>query len=109
MLLDVRGLRTSFPTAIGVARVVDDVSFVVRSGETVCVVGESGCGKTVTALSILRLLPPSATLDPSSTIVFERRDLTRLDPAILREVRGRTNRHGVSGRHGRTRSGLHGW
>ena len=56
-LLDVRGLKTYFHTQDGVVKAVDDVSLYVNKNETVAIVGESGCGKTVTSLSILRLIP----------------------------------------------------
>ena len=64
MVLDVKGLQTVFFTASGLFRAVDDVSFKVRRGETLAIVGESGCGKSVTALSIMRLVP-----DPPGRIV----------------------------------------
>src|SRR4051812_50179410 len=59
-LLDIRGLKTHFATDDGIVQAVDGVDISVRRGETVCVVGESGCGKTVTALSVLKLIamPP---------------------------------------------------
>lgn len=69
-LLQVEGLKTHFFTEEGVTRAVDDVSFEVREGETLGVVGESGCGKSVTALSILRLLPAKLgrTIDRKSVV-----------------------------------------
>ena len=62
-LLDVRGLRTTFPVGGTEAAAVDDVSFVVRHGETLGLVGESGSGKSVTALSIVRLISPPGRID----------------------------------------------
>jgi oligopeptide/dipeptide ABC transporter ATP-binding protein len=91
-LLRVRDLRTYFVTArgSGTARAVDGVSFDVYPGETLGLVGESGCGKTVTALSILRLVPePPGHVRPGSLIEFEGRNLATLPPAELRAVRGR--------------------
>src|SRR6188508_142451 len=64
MVLDVKGLQTVFFTASGLFRAVDDVSFKVRRGETLAIVGESGCGKSVTALSVMRLVP-----DPPGRII----------------------------------------
>jgi len=58
LLLDVRGLRTSFHTTDGVVRAVDGIDFQVRRGEVMGLVGESGCGKSVTSLSIMRLVAP---------------------------------------------------
>ena len=87
-LLDVRGLKTYFFTRDGVVRAVDGVSFSVVRGETLAIVGESGCGKSVTSLSILRLIasPPGRTVEGS--VVFEGRDLLELSEAEMRKVRG---------------------
>jgi len=87
-LLDVRALSLSFATADGELPVVRDVTFCVAAGERVGIVGESGCGKTVTGLSLLRLLPArSARL--SGRILFEGRDLAALPERQMRDVRGR--------------------
>ncbi len=87
-LLDVRSLSLSFDTAHGALPVIRDVSFSVAVGERVGIVGESGCGKTVTGLSLLRLVPtPPARL--SGQILFEDRDLATLSARQLRAVRGR--------------------
>jgi peptide/nickel transport system ATP-binding protein len=87
-LLDVRGLKTYFFTRDGVVRAVDGVSFSVMRGETLAIVGESGCGKSVTSLSILRLIasPPGRTVEGS--VVFEGRNLLELSEAEMRKVRG---------------------
>ncbi len=86
-LLAVEDLRTHFLTRDGVVRAVDGVSFAVSAGETLAVVGESGCGKSVTALSILRLVPsPSARL--AGRIRFAGRDLLTLGEAEMRAIRG---------------------
>jgi peptide/nickel transport system ATP-binding protein len=87
-LLQVDGLRTHFHTRDGVVRAVDGVSFDVRPGETLAIVGESGCGKSVTAMSILRLLPMPPARIAGGRIVFEGRDLLALDEAGMRRVRG---------------------
>ena len=87
-LLAVSDLRSYFYTGAGVARAVDGVSFTIAAGETLGIVGESGCGKSVTALSILRLIQPPGRIEPGSRIVFEGQDLLQLDDAGIRRVRG---------------------
>jgi oligopeptide/dipeptide ABC transporter ATP-binding protein len=87
-LLSVRDLRTWFHTPSGVARSVDGVSFDVLPGETLGIVGESGCGKSVTALSILRLIQPPGRIEEGSSIMFEGKDLVTVDGAAMRAVRG---------------------
>ena len=88
-VLSVRGLRTSFRTAQGMLPAVDGVDLDLHAGETLGIVGESGCGKTVTALSILRLIPePPGSID-AGEILFDGRDLLRSSPEELREIRGR--------------------
>jgi peptide/nickel transport system ATP-binding protein len=87
-LLDVKGLKTYFFIRDGVVRAVDGISFSVLRGETLAIVGESGCGKSVTSLSILRLIasPPGKTIEGS--VLFEGRDLLALPEAEMRKVRG---------------------
>src|SRR5262249_24416347 len=87
-LLEVSRLSTTFRTPHGAARAVDDVSFSVRAGETVGLVGESGCGKSVTALSILPLVRPPGAIAPDSRIAFESRQLLTLPEHEMRAVRG---------------------
>jgi oligopeptide/dipeptide ABC transporter ATP-binding protein len=87
-LLEIEKLRTFFYTDNGVARAVDGVSFTVGVGETVGVVGESGCGKSVTALSILRLVRPPGRIEEGSVMRFEGRDLLGLDEREMQHVRG---------------------
>jgi oligopeptide/dipeptide ABC transporter ATP-binding protein len=87
-LLDVRDLRTHFKVMDGVVKAVDGVSFSIQPGETLGVVGESGCGKSVTALTIMRLLDmPPATI-PSGEIWFNGVDLLSLSEEEMRQVRG---------------------
>ncbi|HKF11572.1 MAG TPA: ABC transporter ATP-binding protein [Xanthobacteraceae bacterium] len=86
-LLEVENLQTHFRTPEGVNRAVDGVSFSVEAGETMAIVGESGCGKSVTANSILRLVPqPPGSI--AGAIRFEGRDLLKLSEAAMRKVRG---------------------
>jgi oligopeptide/dipeptide ABC transporter ATP-binding protein len=87
-LLEIENLHTFFYTDNGVARAVDGVSFSVGVGETVGVVGESGCGKSVTALSILRLVRPPGRIEEGSVMRFEGRDLLGLDEREMQHVRG---------------------
>ncbi|HYC38061.1 MAG TPA: ABC transporter ATP-binding protein [Usitatibacter sp.] len=87
-LLEVEDLKTHFFTRDGVVRAVDGVSFAIQPGETLALVGESGCGKSVTSLSILRLIasPPGRTVGGS--IRFDGRDLLGLSERAMRKVRG---------------------
>ena len=90
-LLRVRDLKTYFVTGrgAGTARAVDGVSFELFPGETLGIVGESGCGKTITSLSILRLIPePPGHIRPGSYIEFDGRNLLTLEPPDLRAIRG---------------------
>ncbi len=87
-LLQVRHLSTTFTTESGTARAVDDVSFELFEGETLGVVGESGCGKTVTALSILRLIDSPGRIADESVVEYGGTDLLRLSARDLRSVRG---------------------
>jgi peptide/nickel transport system ATP-binding protein len=87
-LLSIRDLRTWFYTEGGVAKAVDGVSFDVGAGETVGIVGESGCGKSVTALSILRLIQPPGRIEAGSVIEFEGKNLATLDGDEMRRIRG---------------------
>ena len=87
-LLEVRNLRTVFATRQGVLPAVDDVSFHIEPGETLALVGESGCGKSVTAASILRLVPDPPGRIVGGQILFEGRDLLALDDAQMRDIRG---------------------
>jgi len=88
-LLDVVDLQTHFVTRGGVVRAVDGVSWDVAEGETVALVGESGCGKSVSALSIMRLVAAPAGRIVGGRILFKGRDLLTLDEEAMRRVRGR--------------------
>ncbi len=87
-LLQVRNLEMSYYTNGGRVRAVDDVSFDVKPGEVVGIVGESGCGKTAVSLSILRLLPSPPAKIEGGEILFEGQDLVRLSGERLRRIRG---------------------
>ena len=87
-LLSIENLRTYFHTDAGIARAVDGVSFRIEAGETVGLVGESGCGKSVTALSILRLIAQPGRIEPGSKMLFEGKDLMLLSEEEIRRVRG---------------------
>jgi peptide/nickel transport system ATP-binding protein len=87
-LLEVEKLCTHFHTRDGVVRAVDGVSFSISQGETLAVVGESGCGKSVTALSILRLIATPPGRISADRLRFERQDLLDLSEAQMRKVRG---------------------
>ena len=88
MLLEVDDLTTYFFTRDGIVRAVDGVSFSVRRGEVLAIVGESGCGKSVTSLSIMRLIasPPGKIV--KGRVLFEGRDLLQLSDAEMRKIRG---------------------
>ena len=87
-LLEVRGLRTHFRTDRGLFKAVDGIDFTVGRGQTVGLVGESGCGKSVTSLSVMGLVAsPPGTVE-GDAIVFEGRDLLGLSPDERRRLRG---------------------
>jgi oligopeptide/dipeptide ABC transporter ATP-binding protein len=86
-LLEVRNLKTWFATTRGEVRSVDDISFTIDQGETLSLVGESGCGKSVTALSIMRLVSPPGRIVGGEAI-FEGRDLIKLSEDEMRAIRG---------------------
>lgn len=87
-LLEIEGLRTQFFTSSGIVKAVDGITYDVESGETVAVVGESGCGKSVSALSILRLVAEPAGKVVGGTIKFQGQDLLALDDIEMRKIRG---------------------
>ena len=88
VLLRIEGLQTYFETSEGMVKAVDGVSYAIRRGETLGVVGESGCGKSVTAMSILRLNPEPPTVYAGGRIDFEGRNLLDISDDEIRRVRG---------------------
>ena len=88
-LLEVKDLQTHFHTREGVVRAVDGVSFSIEKGKTLGIVGESGCGKSVTALSIMGLIPQPPAKIAGGSVLFEGRDLVGLSERELEDVRGR--------------------
>jgi oligopeptide/dipeptide ABC transporter ATP-binding protein len=88
-LLDVQDLQTQFTTGGGVVRAVDGVSWDVQEGETVALVGESGCGKSVSALSVMRLVAAPAGRIVGGRVLFKGRDLLALSEEEMRRLRGR--------------------
>ena len=88
LILDVKNLKTVFFTNSGLFKAVDDVSFNVRRGETLAIVGESGCGKSVTALSVMRLVPDPPGRVGGGTVALEVVDLLRVSEAEMRSIRG---------------------
>ncbi len=89
VVLEVKNLTTSFRTDDGPITAVNDVSFSVRAGKTLCIVGESGCGKSVTALSVLRLIPSANGSIDTGSILFGSKDLLHLSLEDMRKIRGR--------------------
>jgi peptide/nickel transport system ATP-binding protein len=87
-VLDVKNLQTVFFTNSGLFKAVDDVSFHVRRGETLAIVGESGCGKSVSALSIMRLVPDPPGRIVGGSVTLEGTDLLGIDEAAMRKIRG---------------------
>src|SRR5688500_17330270 len=87
-LLDVRDLDIAFETSRGDVRPVRDVSFSIFPGQTVALVGESGCGKSVTAMSVLRLIPSPPGKVLAGKVLFQGRDLLTLPEREMRSVRG---------------------
>jgi len=88
ILLDIRGLSVQFSTPEGIGRAVESVDLALAPGRTVGLVGESGCGKSVTALAVLGLIPSPGRVT-AGTIVFKGRDLLQVSPETLRRIRGR--------------------
>jgi len=87
-LLEIKNLKLDFASGGKSLRAVDDVSLTLNEGETVCLVGESGCGKSVTALSIARLVPTPPAKYVDGEILLNGRDVLKMSPAELRSIRG---------------------
>ncbi|MHB8668909.1 MAG: ABC transporter ATP-binding protein, partial [Burkholderiales bacterium] len=87
-ILEVAGLQTFFFTRTGIVKAVDDISFTLRRGETLALVGESGCGKSMTALSIMRLVPTPPGRIVGGSVRLDGRDLLQLGEDAMRDVRG---------------------
>src|SRR5688572_31870423 len=87
-LLEIRDLKLEFGAGDRAVRAVDGVSFTIRDGETVCLVGESGCGKSVTALSIARLVPTPPASYAGGEIWLDGRETLTMSPRELRSIRG---------------------
>src|SRR3954467_11703194 len=87
-LLEVKNLETSFFTEEGQVRAVDNVSFDVYKGKTLGIVGESGCGKSVTSLSIMRLIPNPPGRIVGGQILYKGKDLAKLEMSQMRSIRG---------------------
>src|SRR4051812_30072682 len=87
-ILEVKGLRTSFFTEDGEVKAVDDVSFDVFKGKTLGIVGESGCGKSVTSLSIMRLIPNPPGRVVGGEILYKGRNLLNFSHEEMRKIRG---------------------
>jgi peptide/nickel transport system ATP-binding protein len=88
-LLEVKGLKTHFFTDEGVVRAVDGIDLYINKGETLGIVGESGCGKSVTALSVMRLIPTPPGRIVEGQIIYNGQNLLDLKPAQMRKIRGK--------------------
>ena len=88
-LLEIEGLKTQFYTSAGTVKAVDGITYDVKEGETVAIVGESGCGKSVSGMSILRLIPDPPGKVVEGSILFQGKDLLKLSEDEMRNVRGK--------------------
>ncbi len=88
-LIEIDGLKTQFYTSAGTVKAVDGITYDVDEGETVAIVGESGCGKSVSAMSILRLIPDPPGKIVEGSIMFQGRDILKLSEAEMRDLRGK--------------------
>jgi peptide/nickel transport system ATP-binding protein len=88
LAMEVEGLKTYFFTRQGIVKAVDDVSFYLKKGETLGIVGESGCGKSITALSVMRLVPDPPGKNVGGSVKLDGRSLLELNEAEMRDIRG---------------------
>ena len=107
LILHIQGLTTRFMTRQGLVTAVDHVHLAVASQETVCVVGESGSGKSVMALSVMGLLPKPHGKITEGVVDFQGRDLTRLSPGEMKQIRGNSDFHDFPGAHDIAQSGVY--
>lgn len=103
-VLRLENLVVAFDTEQGVVHAVDDISFSLEQGSVLGIAGESGCGKSVTALSILRLLPKPVSRIVSGKIWFDGNNILELPIDQLQFIRGKKNIHDISGTHDRIES-----
>ena len=87
-ILEVKNLKTFFKVEAGTVKAVNDVSFSIRKGETVCVVGESGCGKSITSMSIMRLIAGNGNIE-GGEILYNGKDLLTMSNEEMCNVRGK--------------------
>jgi len=87
-LLEVKNLKTYFYTEEGIVKAVDDVSFKIKKKETLAIVGESGCGKSITAMSIIKLIPNPPGKIEGGEVIFEGKDVLKLNKEEVRNIRG---------------------
>lgn len=88
ILLEIKNITTSFDTEMGRINAVEDISFTLKKGKTLGLVGESGCGKSVTALSIMRLLPKPAGKIENGKVIYNGKDIIKLTPDEMHKIRG---------------------
>jgi peptide/nickel transport system ATP-binding protein len=108
-VLTVDNIAIDFATDDGQIRVIDQLSFKLNKGEILGIVGESGCGKSVTAMSLLKLLPQPAAKYQSGTVRYNDTDLWSLPLEQMKQYRGKKNRHDLSGANDGTEPGIYHW
>ena len=88
-LLQIEDLKTYFYTSNGVVKAVDGISYSVHEGETVAIVGESGCGKSVSALSVMRLVPSPPGKTVNGKVIYQGNDILKASDSEMRKIRGK--------------------